>query len=534
MAQKINHCDFLIIGGGIAGLTAGLKLGKAGKVMLLTKGKTGETATKKAQGGIAAAIDEKDSPRFHLDDTLQAGAGLCDEEAVKVLVEDGLQRVKELIGMGARFDHTKKGLDLTLEGAHSHRRILHAGDQTGAEIERLLAAEVLEEKDVEVRNFYFGKDLLIDKKGSCRGVAAINEKTQKEEVFISKATILCTGGLGQIFLYTTNPEFATGDGVAMAFRAGGEVSDLEFVQFHPTSFVTGDHRPISLFLISESVRGEGALLYNIKGERFMPYYHPLAELAPRDVVSRAIVKEMEKTQSNYVLLDATKTKEDVKKRFPTIYQRCLEAGLDISKEQIPVAPAAHYSMGGVTTDLNGRTNLPGLYAAGEVANVGVHGANRLASNSLLDGLVFGHRSAEAAMNYVKNSSFEEFSSVPGTEPLNVKDPDHKAAGNIKQMIKDIMWKNVGIKRSGESLESALKELRLIEHQLHQELLPTVRAELKNMLLVSQLVAVAALERKESRGAHFRLDFPERNDKIWQKHLIYYQGGRNGKIDLKTP
>ena len=516
--------DFLIIGGGIAGLSAAIEAGHKGKVILLTKGKTGESATEYAQGGIAAAIDEeKDSPLYHLEDTLEAGAGLCDEKAVEILVKEGVKRVHELIEMGARFDKIGESYELTLEGAHRHRRILHAGDATGAEIERALAARLLKENLVDVRNFIYGKDLII-KDGICLGATAIDVRQQKELQFLSYATTLATGGLGQVYLHNTNPRFATGDGVAMAYRAGGDVTDMEFVQFHPTTLLerpAPEEKP--LFLISEAVRGEGAILLNTKGERFMPRYHDLAELAPRDIVARAIVSEMQKTASDHVYLRASIIgAEKIKKRFPTIYEECLKRGFDITKDDIPVSPAAHYAMGGVKTNLNGQTKIAGLYAAGEVASVGVHGANRLASNSLLDGLVFGHRAALAAAEYIstlkkKKPEFLTFKIESQSLKSNLSDA---ACQKLKLEIKKFMWEDAGIIRSGEGLLRALKKLKEIEKNL--DFIPQTgqELELKNMTLVAYLIARAALDRHESRGAHFRTDFPNQDDVHWKKHLVY--------------
>ena len=393
MNDQIFKCDYLVIGGGIAGLSAAIEASHHGKVILLTKGKTGETATEYAQGGIAAAVDEQqDSPLFHMQDTLDVGAGLSDAEAVKILVTDGVKRVHELVKMGVKFDKIGDVYELALEGAHSHRRILHAGDATGSEIERALAARLLKEKLVDVRNFIYGKDLIINK-GRCIGAHAIDIQNNTNLIFLAKATILCTGGLGQVYLHNTNPSFATGDGIAMAYRAGAEVTDMEFVQFHPTTlFIHGVVE--TRFLISEAVRGEGAVLENINGERFMPRYHLLKDLAPRDIVSRSILEEMKKTNSDHVYLNLAPIGADkIPKRFPKIYEECLKHGIDITKAKVPVTPAAHYFMGGVKIDTEGRTNIQGLYAAGEVSSAGIHGANRLASNSLLDGLVFGYRAA---------------------------------------------------------------------------------------------------------------------------------------------
>jgi len=526
MKEKIEYCDFLIIGGGIAGLSAALETSHNGKVILLTKGKTGETATEYAQGGIAAAIDEeKDSPLFHLQDTLEAGAGLCDEDAVKILVTDGVKRAKELINIGARFDKIGHALDLTLEGAHKHRRILHAGDATGAEIERAIAARILKEKLVDVRNFVYGKDLIIHK-GMCIGAHAHKKDGTEEFTFLAPVVILATGGLCQVYTHNTNPQFATGDGVAMAYMAGAEVQDLEFIQFHPTTLAKPEKEGRRL-LISESVRGEGGILLNSNGEHFMPKYHEMADLAPRDIVSRAILEEMKKTNTDHVFLSLEKIeKSKIKKRFPTINKSCLEYGIDITKDRIPVSPAAHYSMGGIKIDINGRTNIPGLYAAGEVSSAGIHGANRLASNSLLDGLVFGHRAGVDAVSYMKNFRKENPELLPSYKRERSKtipgDLTRKKVKELRHELKQLMWNNVGILRSAEGLKKALKRIEEIEKTTKFTPRHDMEIELKNMALVSKLITKAALERTESRGAHYRTDYPKQSDK-WKKHLIYQEG-----------
>lgn len=520
--MKIGRCDILIIGGGIAGLSAALEASKDVQVTVLTKGKIGETATEKAQGGIAAAIDQiSDSTEFHFEDTIAAGAGLCDEQAVRVLVTEGVPRVKELIEMGACFDRAATeaggGFALALEGAHKQRRILHAGDETGAEIEKTLGRRIVAEGKVRVDQQILGIDLLIEN-GRCVGARAIDLKGGSSVTYLAKATILATGGVCQVYLYTTNPEFATGDGIAMAYRAGAEVTDMEFVQFHPTALVQfkqfEDLVALPQFLISEAVRGEGGVLLNGRGERFMQKYHAQLELAPRDIVARSIFKEMKSGNEDHVFLSLRGiVPEKIKHRFPMIYKTCLERGLDITKDNIPVAPAAHYFMGGIKTDTDGQTNLPGLYAAGECASTGVHGANRLASNSLLEGLVFGRRAALAARNSIisvgnsKHLSVGNDNFLPGPE-----------AKRLKLVIKTAMWNGAGIIRSKESLTGVLNRLEMIENEVKDDL------ELRNMVTVARLIARAALDRQESRGAHFRTDFPNSDDKNWKRHQIYQAGG----------
>ncbi|MFC1511521.1 L-aspartate oxidase [Candidatus Margulisiibacteriota bacterium] len=508
---NIESCDFLIIGGGIAGLSAALEASQHGKVIILTKGKIGETATEKAQGGIAAAIDQiRDSTEFHFEDTIAAGGGLCDEKAVRILVNEGVERVKELIEMGARFDRAETeaggGYALALEGAHKRRRILHAGDATGEEIQKTLGRRIVKEKKATILQKTLGFKLIVQNH-RCVGAVAFDLINKKFITFSAKAIIIATGGVGQTFLYTTNPSFASGDGIAMAYQAGAEVCDMEFVQFHPTSLVQSealkDIIALPRFLISEAVRGEGATLLNTKGERFMQKYDTKGELAPRDIVSRAIYQEMKNTGASNVFLSlAGLGPEKIKKRFPVIYKTCLERGLDITKDNIPVAPAAHYFMGGIKTDTDGKTNIPGLYAAGECASLGVHGANRLASNSLLDGLVFGHRAAQAAARETQASKIQLSAAEHKTHKSKL---NKKERQRIRLIIKTTMWNEVGIERNAAGLKTALIKIEAVMKELdfspptHEEL------ELKNMAQVAKLIIQAALARKKSVGAHYRSD-----------------------------
>lgn len=525
--SKTIKTDLLIIGGGIAGLRAAIEASKHCKVFLITKGKTGESATEKAQGGIAAAIDKiQDSTEFHFQDTIKAGAGLCDEEAVKILVNEGVDRVVELIKMGARFDKAETeggtGFSLAIEGAHKIRRILHAGDETGAEIERTLGSQIIRDNLVNFSIYTVGVDLII-KDGKCVGATAIDTYNHTNLTILAKATIIAAGGVGQVYLHTTNPEFATGDGIAMAYRAGATVQDMEFIQFHPTSLVAfkelEDIIALPRFLISEAVRGEGAKLINIKGERFMPNYHAQKELAPRDIVSRAIVEEIKKTKSNHVLLSLSGLgAEKIKKRFPMIYKTCLERGLDITKENIPVAPAAHYFMGGIKTTIDSKTDIPGLYAAGESASLGVHGANRLASNSLLDGLVFGRRAARAALNYIKTA--KPISSPRKAKSTKTNSLNKEKLESLRMTIKTIMWHQVGIERNEKALKSARKKLTAISKKLNFTPQNREEIEAKNLCLIAELISTAALDRQESRGAHFRTDHPKTDNRKWKKHLPY--------------
>lgn len=407
--------DFLIIGSGVAGLSCAIELETHGSVAVITKEDLSEGSTQWAQGGIAAVLapEPLDSAALHQADTMKAGAGLCDRKAVDVLVNEGPRRIRQLIARGAHFDTEPSGeLKLTREAAHRARRIVHAqGDSTGKEVQRSLSSSVLGNSDIAVFEHTLSIDFLING-GQCCGVLAMDAESGELKLFRGKATIVATGGLGALYKVTTNPPVLTGDGIAMAYRAGAAVMDMEFVQFHPTAFAKGPNNP--KFLISEAVRGEGALLLNNKGERFMPRYHPDAELAPRDVVSRAIAQEILDTKADYVTLDLTgNTAQEIAARFPKIYSTCVAYGIDPAKEPIPVSPAEHYMMGGIRTNLDGATNVKGLLACGECACTGVHGANRLASNSMLEGLVFGIRTVRAAID-LKNSSCP-----PSDEPILV-------------------------------------------------------------------------------------------------------------------
>jgi len=509
--------DFLIIGSGVAGLRVAIELAPHGNVLIVTKDRATESTTEYAQGGIAVALSDEDEIGIHFDDTLRAGDGLCREEAVRILVEEGPERIIELISWGAEFDREGTKLDFTMEAAHSRRRILHAhGDSTGKEIVRVLLGKVSSFPSIETYPFSFTIDLIV-KNGECHGAYILRGKEVTS--LFARATILTTGGAGQVFSRTTNPPVSTGDGMSVAFRAGAILEDMEFIQFHPTSL----YSPLApQFLLSEAMRGEGAVLRNIHKERFMEGYHHMAELAPRDVVSRAIISEMIKTKSDHVYLDLIHLgKEFLKNRFPRIYSTCLQYNIDITKELVPVSPAAHYVMGGVKTDTNGATSLKGLYAAGEVACTGVHGANRLASNSLLEGLVFGARAGRAAL---KSPITEEQLELSCNEITRLSSlvtryssiPDYE---EIRHELRKLMWEKVGIIRCGESLGYAKEKLS--EWSFIQKEIPLTKRELemKNMLIVAQLITEAALLRKGSVGAHYRSDYPERDEK-WQKHIVW--------------
>ncbi|MBI5187850.1 MAG: L-aspartate oxidase [Nitrospirae bacterium] len=528
MAEK-EIVDFLIIGSGVAGLRAAIELASHGSVLVVTKDRPTESSTEYAQGGIAVALSDEDEVGIHFEDTLKAGDGLCREDAVKILVEEGPERILELISWGAEFDREGTKLDFTIEAAHSRKRILHAhGDATGRELERVLLNKVRSFPSVKKYPFAFTIDLII-RNGKCYGAYIL--KDGKVNAIFARATVLCTGGAGQIFSRTTNPLVATGDGIAIAFRAGAVLEDMEFVQFHPTSL----YSPLApQFLLSESMRGEGAILRNINKQRFMENYHPMAELASRDIVSRAIISEMVKTNSDHVYLDLTHLeKEFIKKRFPRIYSTCLQYNVDITKELVPVSPAAHYIMGGVKTDTNGATNIKGLYAAGEVACTGVHGANRLASNSLLEGLVFGARAGRTAASELRVKSSElrvlEDLKTPNSELITHHSslPDHE---EIRHELKKLMWERVGIIRCGESLGNAREKLAGWSFILNKTFLTRRELELKNMLTVAELITEAAILRKGSVGAHYRSDFLQRGEG-WQRHITWKKGDKELKHEF---
>ncbi len=520
--MKTVHVDYMVIGSGIAGLSAARVLGGHGRTLVVTKGALREGSTHYAQGGIAVAMAPSDTPGHHLEDTLNAGDGLCDTAAVQVLVEEGPERVRELIMMGAQFDRDGEQYAYTREAAHGQRRILHAGDATGREIEKALGNAVLQQQNVQFLTNTSVTRLLC-KEGCCVGCEVLSDSGVSQ--IFARAVVLASGGCGQIYAYNTNPPVATGDGVALAYAVGAQVQDMEFFQFHPTTLYLGDKKPISLFLISEAVRGEGAVLRNIHGERFMPRYHPDAELAPRDVVARAIFHQMQETRTAHVFLDLSPCAGDVSQRFPTIANRCLSAGIDIRRDFVPVAPAAHYAMGGVSTDLWGATTVPGLYAAGEVASLGIHGANRLASNSLLDGLVFGHRAATKAVSEAlvlsQPVSFGISASEDATLCTNPPPADVSVATCLgaKAEIRELMWRYAGIIRSEGGLLQAKSGLDALQWVTQLPMTTVLNTELNAMWIVSDLVLRFSLKRTESRGGHYREDFPKRDDGHWQRHLF---------------
>jgi L-aspartate oxidase len=497
--------DFLVIGSGIAGLSCANALAPHGKVLVVTKNAIRESATQYAQGGIAAALQKDDTPHFHFQDTIKAGDGLCQPEAVKILVEEGPARVQELIQMGASFDKEDGAFHFTKEGAHSKRRILHAGDATGKEIEKTLGNALLRHTNVTFMPNTFVTQL-IKKDGEIIGCEAVHNHTLI--TITARATVLTTGGCGQVYQNNTNPPVATGDGLALALNVGCDLQDMEFIQFHPTTLCQSDKKPLSIFLITEAVRGEGAYLRNADSQRFMLNYHPDAELAPRDIVARAIFNESQRQNTSHVYLDLTHLKLNIAKRFPTIYKHCLDNGIDITKDLIPVAPAAHYAMGGIKTDLWGQTQVKRLYAGGEVACVGVHGANRLASNSLLDGLVFGNRIATHILN--SHYTMPMDATAPHKDYQSVEPQKKQSILEVKDIIRDIMWSDVGIIRSKDTLTHALTELQKLTWIKIVSTTDAQIIEVQNILDVALQITQSALNRKESRGSHFRSDYPTKD------------------------
>ncbi|NOZ25005.1 MAG: L-aspartate oxidase [Nitrospirae bacterium] len=499
--METEKTDFLIIGSGVAGLRAAVELASCGEVLVVTKDVLRESSTEYAQGGVAVAMSDEDRVGIHFEDTLKAGDGLCREDAVKVLVEEGAERILELIEWGAEFDRAGTKLDFTLEAAHSRRRVLHAhGDSTGREIERVLINKVVSLEGVRRFPFAMTVDLVMED-GVCCGAYILKEGRIYR--VLARATVLATGGGGQIFSRTTNPPVTTSDGMAIALRAGAVMEDMEFVQFHPTVLFAP---AAPQFLLSEAMRGEGGILRNIYGEPFMKNYHPDAELAPRDVVSRAIISEMVRTGSMYVYLDLTHLDAGfIKNRFPRIYRTCLQYDIDITRDRIPVSPAAHYMMGGVRTDTMGRTSVKGLYAAGEVACTGVHGANRLASNSLLEGLVFGARAGRAAGESAPDMTEPAVSAEePFSDYGRVEDYEE-----VRTRLRRVMWDRVGIIRCADSLGAAREELSSFMHLLGHQYRTREELELKNMIQTAVVVTEAAIQRRCSLGAHYRSDFPQK-------------------------
>ncbi|MBI3553293.1 MAG: L-aspartate oxidase [Elusimicrobia bacterium] len=507
-----QRSDFIILGSGIAGLLSAHKLAALGTVCLVTKKRASDANTNYAQGGIAAVMDPRDSFEKHTEDTLVAGAGLCDEDIVRLTVEEGPARVRELQELGVRFSADRGGdaADLGLEAGHSQRRVLHAGDITGREIERALLEACRRNPNISLFEEHIGINLILDPEGRCRGVYAMDRQSGLIRTFSAPATILATGGAGKVYIYTTNPDVTTGDGMAMAYRAGATLANMEFVQFHPTCLFHPTERS---FLISEALRGEGGRLQLKDGTRFMKKYDPRAELAPRDIVARAIDAELKRTGEECVYLDMThKTVRFLKSRFPNIREKLLSLGIDMAAAPIPVVPAAHFFCGGVRTNEWGETDIPRLFAIGEAACTGLHGANRLASNSLLEGSVFAHRVFLRLQDSSRRHKLPRFEPAPWNpgkaEPLD----EAVVITQNWEEIRRLMWNYVGIVRTDKRLERALRRMRLLNREIEQYywdfILTPDLIELRNLAEVATAVILSAMARKESRGLHYNLDYPK--------------------------
>ena len=514
----MSYYDYILVGSGIAGLYTSLLAKQQGSVLIITKGNIDDCNTKHAQGGIAAPIGQNDSPELHFQDTITAGDGLCDEEAVRILATEAPNRISDLVDLGVPFDTVDGQIALATEAAHSRARILHAGgDATGEHIEITLSSQV-RSSGVRVLENCLATDVLMNK-GRASGVRTIDCHTGSVEEFESRALIMATGGAGQLFCFNTNSEIATGDGIALAFEAGAEITDMEFFQFHPTALRLPGVAP---FLISEAVRGEGGILRNVNGRRFMKDYTPDGELAPRDVVARSILQEMEKTDSDHVFIDVTHLPRHLTlSRFPHIYRFCLDHGLDITQTPAPVAPAAHYMMGGIKVNTWGETNVAGLFATGEVACTGVHGANRLASNSMLEVLVFSKRIIERTRPGKTEKVLGQGQRQEIHLRLSQSSSDKTISSPTVTDVQTLLWDNVGIVRNRGSLTMAAETMAAWQEVLPP---PTDRPsyELKNLIVAGRLMTEAALLREESRGAHFRTDFP-RSSPDWLHHLVFTDG-----------
>jgi len=532
----MKQFDYLVLGSGIAGLTFALQVAPRGRVAIVTKKDRAESNTNYAQGGIASVTSKEDSFELHVRDTLEAGAGLCKENVVRTIVEEGPARIQELIELGMKFSereiptsHGAHELDLGKEGGHSKRRILHAKDVTGREIEHALLDAVSKQPNIEIFENHLAIDLITSQKlgyvgeNRCLGAYVFGKKSGRVKIFSAPVTILATGGCGKVYLYTTNPDIATGDGVAMAFRAGAAIANMEFVQFHPTCLY---HPKAKSFLISEAVRGEGGVLKNLEGKEFMDGCHPMKSLAPRDIVARAIDSEMKKTGADCVLLDIThKPAKFIIERFPNIYQTCLRYGIDITKEPIPVVPAAHYQCGGVVTNVDGETDIAGLFAVGEAACTGLHGANRLASNSLLEALVCAHRAAKKIISVPPEKSNLK---IPAWQPGNATDADEMVVVSHNwDEIRRLMWDYVGIVRTNKRLQRAQKRIANLQEEIHDYywnfIVTSDLLELRNIATVAELIVRCALQRPESRGLNYNLDFPDANSDWAQRDSVVRKG-----------
>lgn len=534
--SKQEEFDFLVIGSGIAGLTFALKVADYGKVVIVTKKEKVETSTNYAQGGVASVLGADDSFDLHIHDTLEAGDGLCDVEVVRKVVMEGPSLIKELVEWGVEFNRSRidsEAFDLSREGGHSRRRIVHAHDMTGREIERVLLENAGSHPNIVVYENYLALDLILEstvfragstflrRKIRCFGAQVLDSENNVVQ-FLAHFTLLCTGGTGKVYLYTSNPDVATGDGIAMAYRAGATLADMEFVQFHPTCLY---HPHAKNFLITEAVRGEGGRLIDKAGRAFMKDYHPLKDLACRDVVARAIDTEMKRSGDDCVYLDIShRDSQFLKDRFPNIYEKCISLGIDITREPIPVVPAAHYMCGGIKTDIHGHTDIERLYAIGETACTGLHGANRLASNSLLEALVFANSAAKHILSTLDTVMGENFPHFPAPSVHEEKGSGEMIlVAHNWDIIRRLMWNYVGIVRSKRRLSLAKDHLLQVQMEIDEHTphigLNKDLIELRNLLTVAQIIIRCALTRKESRGLHYNLDYPHKNDEQWKRHTL---------------
>jgi len=520
--------DFLVIGSGLAGLSFSLKTAGSGSIALVTKQDISESSSRYAQGGIAAVTDRDDSFKDHIRDTIIAGDGLCRKDVVEMVVNHAPDRIRELVDLGVKFTRSRddrREYDLGMEGGHSKRRVLHAADQTGAEIEKCLVEAVRGDSRIKTFEYHIAVNLIISQdpktgRQRCHGAYVLDSRSGRVKTFLAQTTVLAAGGAAKVYLYTSNPDTTAGDGVAMAYRAGAQIANMEFMQFHPTCLY---HPEAKSFLISEAVRGEGGILKTAAGKPFMHHYHPLKSLAPRDITARAIDTEMKKSGDDYVLLDITHQDGSfLKKRFPNIYKECRKFGINMARIPIPVVPAAHYSCGGVRTDMQGRTNIPGLLAIGEVANTGLHGANRLASNSLLEALVFADRAAELAREEIQEPIRRP--EIPTWKIGQAGEPNEAVmvAHNWDE-IRRLMWNYVGIVRSDKRLDRAHRRIRNILKEINQYywdfLITADLIELRNLATVADLIIRSAMKRKESRGLHFSLDYPRKDDRNFREDTV---------------
>jgi L-aspartate oxidase len=536
--MKTHQSDFLIIGSGVAGLLFALHTAQVGRVALVTKKAAMESNTNQAQGGIAAVFDGNDSFDLHIQDTLASGAGLCHPEVVALVVKEGPQRIEELVGRGVSFSRhgnaPSEAFDLGREGGHSRNRIVHTQDMTGREVERALLEQVRAHPNIELFENHIAIDLITHsirmKRGQvtttheehCCGAYVLDREARRVRPFLARVVLLATGGAGKVYLYTSNPDIATGDGLAMAYRAGATLANLEFVQFHPTCLY---HPEAKNFLISEAVRGEGGVLIDARGQSFMERYDPAKDLACRDVVARAIDTELKCSGDDAVFLDITgRGPEFIRQRFPNLYENCLQFGIDMTREPIPVVPAAHYMCGGVVTDTEGRTDIHQLYAVGETACTGLHGANRLASNSLLEALVYAHRAARQAITAFQSGTLPSVPEPPAWDEVGSTDSDERIMVSQNwDEIRRFMWSYVGIVRSDKRLERARRRIEMIQQEITDYYwnfkVTADLIELRNLAMVAELIIRSASHRKESRGLHYNIHYPERDDKRWRKDTI---------------